>query len=302
MGIRSAYLKQSQTYPAIKTSKGISKTMSKRDKIQVWLAYIPPFPDLSKYRRFLNDKEFARAMTFSHPFTASRFIVSRALTKMALSAASEIGRQPHEWHITARPDGKPVTDKAVHFNLSHADDLAAVAVSKRHCLGIDIEPLDQKLAIEDIEAVITKEEREEITKISPSFRNYELIRLWTLKESYLKLLGLGLKLDPCNILARLAPPGIVYDRGRRVDKSVFAVNPIIDVEGRAFSLSLTTWLNTLKRPLVSFHLFDPDLCLKSRIPHLNRNEMAKLSKEEGTWNDYIICSSSAVGPTSIELQ
>ena len=280
----------------------ISKSMSKKDKIQVWLAHIPPFPDLSKYGQLLNYQEFARAMTFSCPFATSRFVISRAVTKVALSAASSVRRRPLEWRITTLPGGKPVTDKGVHFNLSHADDLAAVAVSERHCLGIDIEPLDQKLAVEDMEAVLTKEEREEMTKIAPAFRSRELIRLWTLKESYLKLLGMGLKLDPSNVQARLEPPGIVYNRGRRVDKSLFSLNQIIDFAGRAFSLSLTLRLEGLKRPQVSFHLFDPDLCLKSRIPHLNRNEMAKLSKEEGTWNDYIICSSSAVGPTSIELQ
>ncbi len=280
----------------------ISKIMSKKDKIQVWLAHIPPFPDLSSYGQLLNQDEFARAMTFSRPFDASRFVVSRAVTKVALSAASAVRRKPPEWHITTLPGGKPVTDKGVHFNISHADDLAVVAVSERHCLGIDIEPLDQKLAVEDMEAVLTKEEREEITKVAPAFRSRELIRLWTIKESYLKLLGLGLKLDPCHVQARLEPPGIVYDRGRRVDKYIFSLNQIIDFAGRTFSLSLTLRLESLKRPQVSFHLFDPDLCLKSRIPHLNRNEMAKLSKEEGTWNDYIICSSSAVGPTSIELQ
>ena len=280
----------------------ISKIMSKKDKIQVWLAHIPPFPDLSRYGQLLNQDEFARAMTFSRPFDASRFVVSRAVTKVALSAASAVRRKPPEWLITTLPGGKPVTDRGVHFNISHADDLAVVAVSERHCLGIDIEPLDQELAVEDMEAVLTKEEREEITKIAPAFRSRELIRLWTLKESYLKLLGLGLKLDPRHVQVRLEPPGIVYDRGRRVDKYIFSLNQIIDFAGRTFSLSLTLRLEGLKRPQVSFHLFDPDLCLKSRIPHLNRNEMAKLSKEEGTWNDYIICSSSAVGPTSIELQ
>ena len=276
--------------------------MFKRDKIQIWLAHIPPFPDLSKYGQLLNYEEFARAMTFLNPFIASRFIVSRAMTKVALSAASSVRRQPLEWHITTLPGGKPVTDNGVHFNISHAGNLAVVAVSERHCLGIDIEALDQKLAIEDMEAVLTKEEREEITKIAPAFRRRELIRLWTLKESYLKLLGLGLKLDPRKVQARLVPLEIVYDRGKRVDKSLFSLNRIIDFAGRAFSLSLTLRLEGLKRPQVSFHHFDPDLCLNSRIHHFNRNEMAKLSKEEGRWNDYIICSSSAVGPTSIELQ
>jgi len=228
--------------------------MSKENKIQVWLARIPPFPDLSKYGQLLNDEEFARAMTFSQPFAASRFIVSRALTRVALSATSTSRGRPLDWHITTLPDGKPVTDKGIHFNLSHADELVVVAVSKHHCLGVDIEPLDQKLAIEDIEAVLTKEEKEEIIKVAPSFRSKELIRLWTLKESYLKLLGLGLKLDPHNIQVRLEPPGIVCDRGRRIDKHVFSLNRIIDFAGRAFSLSLTIRLKGFKRSPVSLHL------------------------------------------------
>ncbi len=276
--------------------------MFERDKTQIWLAHVPPFPDLSRYGRLLNHEEFARAMTFLDPFIASRFIVSRAMTKVALSEVSSVRRKPSEWHIIILPCGKPVTDRGIHFNLSHAENLAVVAVSEHHSLGIDIEALDQKLAIEDMEAVLTKEEREEITKIAPAYRSRELIRLWTLKESYLKLLGLGLKLDPRKVQARLVPLEIVYDRGKRVDKSLFSLNRIIDFAGRAFSLSLTLRLEGLKRPQVSFHLFDPDLCLNSRIHHFNRNEMAKLSKEEGRWNDYIICSSSAVGPTSIELQ
>ncbi len=276
--------------------------MSKEDKIQVWLTHIPPFPDLSRYGQLLNQEEFATAMTFLDPFVASRFIVSRAMTKVALSAASSVRRQPLEWHITTLPGSKPVTDKGIHFNISHSDNLSVVAVSERHCLGIDIEPLDQKLAVEDMEAVLTKEEREKMTKIAPAFRSRELIRLWTLKESYLKLLGVGLRLDPRNVQARLVPPEILYDRGKRVDKSLFFLNRIIDFSGRAFSLSLTIRLESIKRPQVSFRLFTPDFCPNRWIRRLKHNEMAKLSKEEGTWNDYIICSSSAAEPTSIELQ
>lgn len=92
------------------------------------------------------------------------------------------------------PDGKPyLPDNAVQFSLSHSGIWVLCAVSESP-VGCDVEtvaPVDIKLArrfftpaeYEDIAAQMTSEAQTE-----------RFYRYWTLKESFMKVTGLGLKL------------------------------------------------------------------------------------------------------------
>lgn len=79
----------------------------------------------------------------------------------------------------------------LYFNLSHSGNMACCAVSKTE-IGIDIEQISRaNPKIE--ERIFTESERRH--KKSDS----DFIRLWTLKESYMKYCGSGLSVSPKNI-------------------------------------------------------------------------------------------------------
>lgn len=76
----------------------------------------------------------------------------------------------------------------VHFSISHCDVAVAVAVA-REPVGIDVEmvtPLDMEVA----RRVLNDDELREV--LAAPRPDIEFTRLWTIKESYLKMLGTGL--------------------------------------------------------------------------------------------------------------
>ena len=79
----------------------------------------------------------------------------------------------------------------LYFNLSHSGNMACCAVSKTE-IGVDIEQISRaNPKIE--ERIFTESERRHISN------DADFIRLWTLKESYMKYCGSGLSILPKDI-------------------------------------------------------------------------------------------------------
>lgn len=101
------------------------------------------------------------------------------------------GLKQRELSFIYGPDGKPRIKERddIHFNLTHAKDYAAVGFSDRE-LGIDLESIrigKQKMA----ERFFTKEENDFLQK---NWSDELFTKFWTRKESYIKAVGLGMRL------------------------------------------------------------------------------------------------------------
>lgn len=120
--------------------------------------------------------------------------------KESVAAYQLLCRLLHEeYGIDAYPSfeetitGKPILPDypAIHFNLSHTRGVAACVVDQRP-VGIDVErirPYDEELAryvLDDAEYAELQQSRE---------KDVDFIRLWTMKESLLKLTGEGIRRD-----------------------------------------------------------------------------------------------------------
>ena len=106
------------------------------------------------------------------------------------------------------PNGKPMlaNDPNIHFNLSHSGILAVCAVSD-HPVGVDVEPIQN--AVSEVAAMCFQSAEQEWMKAS-DHPDYAFTRLWTRKESYLKLSGEGLSRSPesfCVLPGKDAPKG-----------------------------------------------------------------------------------------------
>lgn len=76
----------------------------------------------------------------------------------------------------------------IHFNLSHCSRAVACVISDNF-VGVDIEtikPIDNSV----IDYTCSEEEKEKI--LSSACPEIEFYKIWTMKESYLKMLGLGI--------------------------------------------------------------------------------------------------------------
>ena len=75
----------------------------------------------------------------------------------------------------------------LHFNLSHATGICVSAVGS-FPMGVDVEPI-RPLRPKVIRRICTEEERQFIAQASNPDEAF--FRIWTLKESYVKAIGIG---------------------------------------------------------------------------------------------------------------
>jgi 4'-phosphopantetheinyl transferase len=93
------------------------------------------------------------------------------------------------------------------FNLSHTPGLAAVAVSRATCVGVDAETIDRSGEhLELADRYFSPEEARSLRALPPELRLWRFLELWTLKEAYAKACGMGLSL-PLDSVAFAVVPG-----------------------------------------------------------------------------------------------
>lgn len=84
--------------------------------------------------------------------------------------------------------GKPrLKSGEMHFNISHSRNTLVIAISDTE-VGVDIEFFDRRISERVINYCLNNDEQ----KFAP-FKTSEFLKIWTAKESYLKLYGTGLK-------------------------------------------------------------------------------------------------------------
>jgi 4'-phosphopantetheinyl transferase len=84
----------------------------------------------------------------------------------------------------------------LHFNISHTDDLALLAVSRDGPVGIDIESKKRASDLLDCESSICHYSELANLPTESKSRSLQLLKLWTKKEAFLKATGIGLSLAP----------------------------------------------------------------------------------------------------------
>ena len=134
-------------------------------------------------------------MTFSKKYASAdskeAYLKGRSGLRAFASLYASIA--PREVKIEITKSGKPFFENiaGLHFNISHSGSEVAIAFSTNP-VGFDMEVLDRKrdcLAI--AERFFTAEESREV-KMAGDSANKLFARLWTAKESMLKLSGEGL--------------------------------------------------------------------------------------------------------------
>jgi 4'-phosphopantetheinyl transferase len=141
----------------------------------------------------LDEAESARASRFHFPEHRDRFIVGRGLLKLILSNVA--GVPAPEIRFEYGRYGKPMLRHRAgpHFNTSHSDGRALVAVCEAHPVGIDIERIRPLSDLNGVAAVVFNErERRQLDAWDGEERQQAFFRGWSRKEAYFKATGVGL--------------------------------------------------------------------------------------------------------------
>lgn len=94
--------------------------------------------------------------------------------------------------VTKNRYGKPSLTEYpdVKYNISHADGISACIVSEYEC-GIDCEKV-REYRPQVMKRAFSENERNMILSAPENQRDLLFFRLWTLKEAYIKAIGMGL--------------------------------------------------------------------------------------------------------------
>jgi 4'-phosphopantetheinyl transferase len=165
----------------------------------------------------LDQQERERAARFVFSRHRVQFIAAHALLRAALSRLA--GARPAAWRFVADPNGKPsaylgASAAELSFNLSHTEGMAGIAAIARrdYCLGFDVEPIGREVDLAIARRFFCRDEVEWLDALPEGQRRAGLIRLWTLKEAFIKAIGKGLAqdlasfcFDPCTARIRFTP-------------------------------------------------------------------------------------------------
>lgn len=122
---------------------------------------------------------------------ALRSLFGEALLRYALEKYFDL---EYEKEIIAENEfGKPyLINKQISFNISHSGDWS-VLVCFENDSGIDIEKIEEP-PYEIMTKTFTQKEIEQIENIDQQVKGRQFYKMWTLKESYIKMIGQGLSL------------------------------------------------------------------------------------------------------------
>jgi 4'-phosphopantetheinyl transferase len=165
------------------------------DEIHVWKVLLDDSTQ-AQDRALLSADELKRAGRYRFEQDRVRFIAGRARLRMILGGY--LGRPPKDLVFIEGPHGKPCLklnegDAPLHFNVTHADELALYAVARGGEVGIDVEPVRE---IPDwsviAETVFSPDEQTRLRSLSDDRRRLGFLQVWTRHEALLKAAGEGL--------------------------------------------------------------------------------------------------------------
>lgn len=191
-------------------------TEFKLSKTAICVADVTLLSDPELYRAAeiaVSEKRREKALRFRFEKDRQRSLGVELLLRRMLREAGFSGPFPE---ITEGPLGKPVFKDLpdVCFSLSHAGDYAACALSDVP-VGLDIETFDHA-SLRVAEHFFTEREQADIAACpTDGEKAKRFIRYWTLKESYVKMTGEGLRVSPKAIGIRLGETVEMFRNGCR---------------------------------------------------------------------------------------
>jgi len=152
-----------------------------------------PFPRYQNYLNYYDDKD-----------KINNFLSYMIIRKYFDNQSVEIGNLVFSQTELKKPF---IKNSSVKFNISHSNNLIAVAFDRNE-IGVDVERI-KDFNNDIIDSILSDIEKKEYSK--EIHKNDFLTKIWTVKESYTKMLGLGLSVDFDKISFSLDKDPIFYD-------------------------------------------------------------------------------------------
>lgn len=168
------------------------------NEAHIWLVRLNEINAI-ELEQIISDSERSRAARFHFELHKKIFIGSRGILRIILGKYLQIN--PRRLQFEYGEFGKPYLageyGSKIKFNLSHSNDLAIFAVTRRREVGVDIEHINHSFVDERmVSQCLAPLETAHFQSLPKEKRNVFFFESWTRKEAFLKACGSGLAVAP----------------------------------------------------------------------------------------------------------
>ena len=153
----------------------------------------------AKALEWLDQKEMSRHRRFLYPGPRRRFALCRAALRALLCDKLDCRNDRLEFGASEYDKPFALLNGAtapVSFNVSHSGKHGMIAIASTGRLGIDVEEISDRSDLDGIiEMAFGPAEKAELALMHGSRRLQLFYKLWTIKESLIKAVGMGLSMD-----------------------------------------------------------------------------------------------------------
>jgi 4'-phosphopantetheinyl transferase len=216
------------------------------DEVHVWRACLAqPAVTLKRLAQTLSADEQRRAERFYFERHRRHFIVARGVLRVILG--HYLGLEPHQVRFTYGAQGKPALvvcegQSSLDLNLSHSQELALYAVTRRRQVGVDVECIRPIPDAEQIAARTFSAQEYRVWRTLPEATKQEaFFNCWTRKEAYVKAIGDGLRrpLDQFDVsLAPGEPAELLNIAGHPEEAAQWSIQELRSAPGYAAALAV----------------------------------------------------------------
>jgi len=167
-----------------------------RGTLHLWCAYPDDLMDEAAAGacvQLLSEEERARWQGFKFEQHRREYLATHALARIALSHCGDLA--PVTWRFEENAYGKPAIAPAcgLRFNLSNSLGMVVCLVAEGIEVGVDVEARARAGSITEVgPRMFSAQERAQLEALSETERPERALRLWILKESYVKARGMGM--------------------------------------------------------------------------------------------------------------
>jgi len=171
------------------------------DEIHLWYRRVENIADAALWQSCRAQLDAQEDVVFSRILSAPKrleYLCTRLLIRNVLSLYLPQVR-PEQWQFLSNEYGKPAVAgpfiRPLCFNLSHANGMIVLAISRALEIGIDVESRDRMAAhVELAHNCFSAGESALLRLLNAAPQAEAVCQLWTLKESYVKARGMGLSI------------------------------------------------------------------------------------------------------------
>lgn len=149
----------------------------------------------------VTDEKRSKIKRYHFYIDAQRSLLGDTLTRYAI--CKEFNLLNDKLSFTVNEYGKPtlLSIPNIEYNISHAGQFVVCALNDKGPVGVDVE-LVKNSSLDLAERFYTESEYRYLLSQLPENQSEYFCQLWTMKESYIKMIGKGLSipLDSFNVL------------------------------------------------------------------------------------------------------